>query len=44
MGALLGDARLQRALDSLKGNIARAVATLPEHRQFLQDYCSLARP
>jgi tryptophan halogenase len=44
MGALLGDARLQRALDSLKGNIARAVANMPEHRQFLQDYCSQARP
>jgi tryptophan halogenase len=44
MGALLGDERLRRALDSLKGNIARAVAKMPEHRQFLNDYCSQARP
>jgi tryptophan halogenase len=44
MGALLGDERLRRALDSLKGNIARAVAKMPEHRQFLLDYCSQARP
>jgi tryptophan 7-halogenase len=44
MGALLGDERLRRALDSLKGNIARAVAGMPEHRQFLQDYCSKAKP
>lgn len=44
MGALLGDERLRRALDSLKANIAKAVAAMPEHRQFLQDYCSQARP
>lgn len=44
MGALLGDERLRRALDSLKHNIERAVANMPEHRQFLQDYCSQTRP
>lgn len=39
MGALLGDERLRRALDSLKGNIARAVANMPGHREFLNRYC-----
>ncbi|MEJ2383615.1 MAG: tryptophan 7-halogenase [Xanthomonadales bacterium] len=39
MGALLGDQRLQRALDSLKGNIGQAVANMPAHRDFLQQYC-----
>ena len=43
MGALLGDERVQRALDSLSGNIARAVAGMPRHREFLESYCPPAR-
>jgi tryptophan halogenase len=35
MGALLGDERLRRALDSLKHNIARGVAGLPGHEEFV---------
>jgi hypothetical protein len=40
MGALPGDERLRRALDSLRGNIARAVGNLPVHREFLQGHCT----
>lgn len=40
MGALLGDQRLRTALDSLKGNIASAVAGMPRHQEFLKSYCS----
>jgi tryptophan 7-halogenase len=40
MGALLGEQRLRRALDSLKANIARAVGKMPAHKVFLQRYCS----
>jgi tryptophan halogenase len=39
MGALLGDARLRRALDSLKENIARTVGRMPAHGDFLKRYC-----
>lgn len=40
MGALLGDERLSRALESLKGNIGQAVNSMPRHQDFLQKYCS----
>jgi tryptophan halogenase len=43
MGSLLGERRLRRALESLKGNIARAVANMPEHRKFLDRYCATGR-
>jgi tryptophan halogenase len=39
MGALLGEQRLRRALESLKTNIARAVDKMPVHRDFLKRYC-----
>ena len=38
MGALLGDQRLKTALDSLKGNIAKAVGGMPRHEDFLKNY------
>ncbi len=40
MGALLGDQRLRRALESLKANITRAVAKMPEHKEFLDQFCA----
>lgn len=40
MGALLGEQRLRRALESLKQNIARAVTKMPRHQDFLATYCS----
>ena len=40
MGGLLGDERLRRALESLKGNIANAVAGMPKHEDFLAKYCA----
>jgi tryptophan halogenase len=40
MGALLGDERLRRALESLKQNIAGAVNKMPMHGEFLKDYCA----
>jgi len=40
MGALLGDERLRRALDSLKQNIASAVDGMPMHGDFLKQYCA----
>lgn len=40
MGALLGDQRLQRALESLKQNIAGAVQRMPSHGEFLKSYCA----
>ena len=42
MGALLGDQRLQRALDSLRNNIGQAVANMPNHEDFLGQYASPA--
>lgn len=39
MGALLGEQRLRRALESLKSNIASAVDKMPGHRDFLKRYC-----
>ena len=40
MGALIGDQRLRTALDSLKGNIAKAVVGMPRHEEFLKNYCA----
>lgn len=40
MGALLGEQRLRRALESLKTSISRAVAKMPRHKDFLERYCS----
>ena len=39
MGALLGDERVRRALDTLKENIAGAVARMPSHQEYLNHYC-----
>jgi tryptophan 7-halogenase len=39
VGRMLGPERLRRALDSLKGSIAGAVAKMPTHRQFVESYC-----
>jgi tryptophan halogenase len=38
MGELLGDTQLRAALTDLKGNIAKAVATMPNHQIFLDRY------
>ena len=38
MGRLMPPEQLGRALDDLKGNIARAVARLPSHQAFLESY------
>ncbi|WP_168073068.1 tryptophan halogenase family protein [Caulobacter sp. SSI4214] len=40
MGRLMPPAQLKQALDDLKANIARAVARLPPHQAFLDDYCA----
>ena len=42
MGALLGDERLRRALESLSSKIEQAVARLPTHEDFLKHYCPAA--
>jgi tryptophan halogenase len=39
MGAMLGEQRLRAALESLRGGIARRVAGMPMHRDFLARYC-----
>lgn len=41
MGRLLPTEQLRDALTSLKGNIARAVANLPAHQDFLDRYCAV---
>jgi tryptophan halogenase len=40
MGRMLGTERLRKALDTLKGSIAGAVAKMPTHREFLNSYCA----
>ncbi|RYY27111.1 MAG: tryptophan 7-halogenase [Sphingomonadales bacterium] len=40
MGQLLGDKQLREALGDLKGNIARVVAGMPSHQQFIDHYMS----
>jgi tryptophan halogenase len=42
MGRLLDAERLRKMLESLKTNIANAVAKLPAHQDFLANYCSAA--
>jgi tryptophan halogenase len=39
MGGMLGEERLRRALETLKTGIARGVAALPLHKEFLRSYC-----
>lgn len=39
MGAMLGEQRLRRALDSLKTGLAHGVAGMPQHKEFLRQYC-----
>ncbi|MFD1218275.1 MULTISPECIES: tryptophan halogenase family protein [Microbulbifer] len=39
MGALLGDERLRKALESLQQNIVNAVNSMPSHDDFLHKYC-----
>jgi tryptophan 7-halogenase len=39
MGRMLGPERLRKALETLKGSIAGAVARMPTHKEFLQSYC-----
>jgi len=41
MAAQMPPAQLRGALDSLKGNIARAVARMPSHQAFLQQYAGI---
>jgi hypothetical protein len=36
---MLGPERLRKALETLKGSIAGAVARMPTHKEFLQSYC-----
>jgi tryptophan 7-halogenase len=39
MGAMLGEKRLRAALESLQAGIARGVAGMPLHKDFLRRYC-----
>lgn len=39
MGAMLGELRLRRALESLRSNIARGVSAMPMHKEFVRRYC-----
>ena len=41
MGAQMPPEQLRAALDSLKGNIARAVARMPSHQAFLEQYAGI---
>jgi tryptophan 7-halogenase len=40
----LPDADLARLLDTLRGNVARTVATMPDHAAYVARYCGAARP
>jgi len=40
LGQLMTDAQLRKALTDLKGNIAKAVAGMPAHQAFLDQYCA----
>jgi tryptophan halogenase len=42
MGRLLPPEELRQALTNLKGNISKAVAGLPRHQDFLDQYCPAA--
>ncbi len=39
MGAMLGEQRLRRALESLKSHISQGVSGMPRHKEFLRQYC-----
>lgn len=43
IGALLGEDRLRKALDSLRSSIAAAVNRMPPHKQFLESYCAASQ-
>jgi tryptophan halogenase len=40
MGALLGDERMRKALDSLQSRIAATVDRMPAHAEFVSKYCA----
>lgn len=41
MGQLMTDDQLRMAVDGLRNNIARAVAKLPSHQDFIKQYCAI---
>jgi tryptophan halogenase len=42
MGDMMNPGQLRQALGDLKTNIASAVAQMPPHQQFLDQYCAPA--
>jgi tryptophan halogenase len=40
MARMLSDERLRVMLETLKSNIAAAVAKMPTHKEFLDQYCA----
>jgi tryptophan 7-halogenase len=44
MGALLGEQRLRKALETLKASIARGVSGMPLHKDYLRSYCPAETP
>jgi tryptophan halogenase len=40
---LMGDAELSCFLDSIRNNVARTVAQLPPHQQYVENYCAAYR-
>jgi len=42
MGALMRPEQLRQALEDIRGNIAKAVAGMPRHQDFLEGYCGAA--
>lgn len=42
MGRLMPPDQLRRALEDLKGNIARAVDKMPSHQDFVDGFCAIA--
>ena len=44
MGEMLGEQRLRRALETLKRDLARGVAAMPMHKEYLQRYCPAEKP
>lgn len=43
MGRLMAPEQLRMALGGIKTNIAKAVASMPSHQEFLNHYCSAAK-
>jgi tryptophan halogenase len=39
MGAMLGEQRLRKAMETLKASIAQGVTGMPRHKEFLRQYC-----